>query len=85
VLGIGATVTTQLAFWRSKAMVVIPTFNSLVMLSPLVIEYFTFGISLQPMQYLGIGISIGGVIILTATEKQDRIEGGGRRPEAATA
>jgi drug/metabolite transporter (DMT)-like permease len=84
-LGVAATVTTQLAFWRAKAMVVIPTFNSLVMLSPLVIEYFTFGISLQPMQYLGIGISIGGVIILTATEKQDRIEGGGRRPEAATA
>ena len=75
ILGVAATVFSNVAFWRARAMVVIPTFNSVVMLSPLVIEFFTFGVTLQPLQYVGVLTSVGGVILLTATEKQDRIEG----------
>lgn len=75
ILGVAATVFSNVAFWRARAMVVIPTFNSVVMLSPLLIEFFTFGVTLQPLQYLGALTSVGGVVLLTATEKQDRIEG----------
>ena len=58
-------------------MVVVPTINSFVILSPLIMEYFTFGIFLQPIQYLGIAATVGGVILLTYTDAQDRIEGVG--------
>jgi drug/metabolite transporter (DMT)-like permease len=75
ILGVAATVFSNVAFWRARAMVVIPTFNSMVMLSPLMIEFFTFGVTLQPMQYVGVLTSVAGVVLLTATEKQDRIEG----------
>jgi hypothetical protein len=75
VLVTGALVVTQLAFWRSKAMVVVPTISSVVILAPVVFERFTFGTVLQPLQYLAVGAIIAGVVMLTATEKQDRIEG----------
>jgi len=74
-LGAVALAVTQLAFWRSRAMVVVPTINSFVILAPVVFEYFTFGTVLMPVQYTAVGAIIGGVILLTATEKQDRIEG----------
>jgi len=75
VLGTGALIVTQLAFWRSKAMVVVPTINSFVILTPVVFERFTFKTILQPLQYLAVGAIMTGVVLLTATEKQDRIEG----------
>jgi len=74
--GLGALSITQLAFWRSKAMVVVPTINSFVILAPVVIEYFTFGTVLETAQYAGIAAIIAGVVMLTATEKQDRLEQG---------
>jgi len=75
ICGIMATVFTQLAFWRAKAMVVIPTTNSFIIITPVVIEYFTFGTMLAPVQYLGIAVIVAGVVMLTATEKSDKIEG----------
>lgn len=72
--GLGALATTQLAFWRSSAIVVVPTINSFVILAPVVIEYFTFGTILQTVQYAAITAIIAGVVMLTATEKQDRLE-----------
>jgi len=77
IAGICALVVTQFAFWRARAMVVVPTINSFVILSPLIMEYFTFGTFLQPIQYLGIAATVGGVILLTYTDAQDRIEGVG--------
>ncbi len=74
-LGTVALAVTQFAFWRSKAMVVVPTINSFVILAPVVFEYFTFGTALVPVQYTAVAAIIAGVILLTATEKQDRIEG----------
>jgi drug/metabolite transporter (DMT)-like permease len=73
-IGLAALTTTQLAFWRAKAMVVVPTINSFVILTPVVIEYFTFGTVLQPLQYAAVIAIIGGVVMLTYTEKQDRME-----------
>ena len=75
VLGTVALAVTQLAFWRSRAMVVVPTINSFVILAPVVFERFVFGTVLRPPQYLAVVAIVAGVILLTATEKQDRIEG----------
>ena len=69
--GTVAIVVTQLAFWRGTAMVVVPTINSLMILSPVVLEYFTFGTTLRPVSYLGIAAIVAGVVLLTATEKQE--------------
>jgi len=74
-LGTLALAITQLAFWRSKATVVVPTINSFVILAPVVFERFVFGTVLVPLQYLAVACIIAGVVLLTATEKQDRIEG----------
>lgn len=72
-VGAGALVLTQFAFWRAKAMVVVPTINSFIVFTPVVIEYFTFGTVLKPVQYAAILAIIGGVILLTATETQEKI------------
>ncbi len=69
-----ALTVTQFAFWRSKAMVVVPTINSVMILSPVLLEYFTFGTVLQAPQYLGVAVIVAGVVLLTYTETQDKIE-----------
>lgn len=74
IAAIGALTVTQLAFWRARAMVVVPTINSFVILAPVVMEYFTFGTVLQPVQYAAIALIVAGVVLLTYTEAQDRIE-----------
>jgi drug/metabolite transporter (DMT)-like permease len=74
-LGIGliAVITTQLAFWRARAMVVIPTINSFMILVPVVLEYFVFATVLKPASYVGIATIVVGVVLLTATETQNHI------------
>ena len=66
-----AIVVTQLAFWRGAAMVVVPTINSVMILSPVVLEYFAFGTVLSPVSYLGIVAIVAGVVFLTATERKE--------------
>jgi drug/metabolite transporter (DMT)-like permease len=68
-VGTGALACTQLAFWRSTAMVVVPTINSFVIFTPAIIQYFTFGTVLQSVQYLGIVVIIAGVVPLSMGEK----------------
>jgi len=72
--GLGALILTQLAFWRSTAMVVVPTINSVMILTPAVVEYFTFGRALKAPQFVGMAAIVAGVVLLTATEKQERLE-----------
>jgi len=76
-VGAVALVITQFAFWRARAMVVVPTINSFIILTPVIYEIFTFGTRLEPIQWAAVGAIISGVILLTATAKQDRIEGVG--------
>ena len=64
-MGIVATATTQVGFWRDRAIIVVPTFISLNMIVPAVLEYFIFGVSLQLVQYLAMAGVIGGVIFLS--------------------
>ncbi len=73
ILGIAALTITQFAFWRAPAMIVVPTINSFMILCPVVLDYFTFGTILKPLQYLGVGIIVVGVVLLTYTEAQDHI------------
>jgi len=77
-VGAIALVVTQLAFWRARAMVVVPTINSFIILTPVIYEIFTFGTRLEPIQWASVGAIVLGVILLTATSKQDRIEGVGK-------
>ena len=55
-------------------MVVVPTINSFIILTPVVFEYFTFGTVLAPPQWVAILSIVAGVVLLTATSTQDRIE-----------
>lgn len=64
-IGNGALAMTQLAFWRAPAMVVVPTTNSFVIFTPVVLQYFTFGTVLHPVQLLAVGVIIAGVVRLT--------------------
>lgn len=73
--GLLALITSQLAFWRARAIIVVPTTNSFVILTPVIIQYFTFHAMLRPVQYLAVAVIVLGVIFLTYTEKQERIEG----------
>lgn len=68
IIGTGALGVTQLAFWRAKAMVVVPTTNSFVILTPVFIEFFASGTILHPAQYAGIGAIVIGVVLLTTAD-----------------
>lgn len=72
-VGSGALVLTQFAFWRARAMVVVPTTNSFVILTPAIYQILTFDTRLLPMQWVAVGAIVLGVILLTATSKQDRM------------
>ena len=61
----GALALTQFAFWRAAALVVVPTINSAIILTPLLMEYFTFGAALAPVQYLAVAVIVLGVVLLT--------------------
>jgi len=64
-LGIAATTTSQIGFLRDRAIIVVPTFISFNMIVPAILEYFVFGVSLRPIQYLAMGGIIFGVIFLS--------------------
>jgi len=64
-----ALVLTQVAFFKGKAVLVVPTINSFIILTPLLVEYFTFKTVLLPVQYLGVAIIVSGVILLTTSPK----------------
>ncbi len=68
--GILALTITQVAFFKGTAVLVVPTINSFIILTPLVVEYFTFGTLLNLVQYLGVAIIIAGIIILTTSPRQ---------------
>ena len=71
--GAFALTATQFAFWRAPAMIVIPTINAFMILSPVVLEYFTFGTVLEIPQYGGIVIITAGAVFLTYNDVQDKL------------
>lgn len=67
VLGLFALVITQLAFFRGRAMVVVPTINSFMIAGPPLIEYAVRGTGLAAMQLVGLAVIVAGVIVLTTS------------------
>ena len=65
-IGIGATIFTQLGFWRDRAIIVVPSFMSFNIVIPAVLEYYVFGVVLQPAQFVALAAIIAGVIFLSA-------------------
>ena len=70
ILGNIGFVMTNLAFFHGTGIVIVPTVNSFLMISPMVMEVFIFRTVLGPMQYAGAGIIILGVILLTSSPSQ---------------
>jgi drug/metabolite transporter (DMT)-like permease len=66
-----ALALTQFAFWRATALAVVPTINSFMILIPVLMEYFTFGTVLQPLQYLALLSIVLGVLILTTSPRPE--------------
>ena len=69
--GGSALVLTQVAFWRASALSVVPTINSFMILIPVVMEYFTFGTVLQPLQYFAVLVIVFGVVLLTTAPRPE--------------
>ena len=65
-----ALALTQVAFFKATAVVVVPTINSFVILTPLAVKYFTFGALLNLSQYAGVAMVITGILILTTSPRQ---------------
>ncbi len=73
-IGICALAITQLAFFRGRAMVVVPTINSFMIGGPPVIEYVVLGTALGPMQLVGMAVIVAGVVVLTTTSEGIRAQ-----------
>jgi len=69
--GGSALTLTQVAFWRASALSVVPTINSFMILIPVLMEYFTFGTVLQPVQYLAVLVIVLGVVLITTSSRQE--------------
>lgn len=67
VLGFGALAVTQLAFFRGRALVVVPTINSFMIAGPPLIEFVVLGTTLALLQLVGFAVVVAGVIVLTTT------------------
>jgi len=65
--GASALALTQVAFLRSRAVVVVPCINSFTILMPMLLEFLVYNINLSVPQYLGIIVLIPGVVVLSTT------------------
>lgn len=68
-VGTIALVITQFAFFRGRAMVVVPTINSFMIAGPPLIEYVVRGTTLAGMQLAGLGVIVAGVVVLTSSSE----------------
>lgn len=73
--GIFATVFTQIGFWRDRALIVVPTYTSLTMMTPAVMEYLVFGFRLDTVQYLSLLFIVAGVVVLCSGAPEAVIAG----------
>lgn len=74
-VGAGALAVTQYAFLHSRAIVVVPSVNSFIILTPVLLEYFIFHTWLVPLQYLSVVVIVAGVFLLSCTSKEPEAEG----------
>ncbi len=67
--GTAALVLTQVAFLRSRAVVVVPCSNSLMILVPALLERAILGVSIGRGQMVGIAAIVAGIVLMTATRE----------------
>lgn len=67
--GTSALVLTQVAFFRSRAVVVVPCSNSFMILIPVLLERAILGVTISTGQAVGIVAIIAGVVLMTATRE----------------
>ncbi len=67
---LSALAITQVAFFKGTAVLVVPTINSFIILTPLMVEYSTFGTLLNLTQYSGVAVIVIGIVMLTTSPKQ---------------
>jgi len=64
-IGTAALAITQLAFFRGRALLVVPTINSLMIGGPPILEYAVVGTALTTEQLVGMAVIVVGVVVLT--------------------
>jgi len=68
ILGNIGFLMTNLAFFHGAGIVIVPTVNSFLMISPMIFEVFIFRTTLTPMQYIGAAAIVAGVVVLTTAK-----------------
>ncbi len=75
-IGNGAFLMTNLAFFHGTGIVIVPTVNSVLIIVPMIMEIFLLKVVLNPIQYVGAAIIIVGVILITTgAEKNGERDG----------
>ena len=85
-MGNGAFFMTNVAFFYGTGIVIVPTVNTFLIISPMVMEFFVFKSSLTIIQYIGVAIIVAGVILLTTGPGQQvKSDSEEKTPEPAPA
>lgn len=69
---VSALVFTQIGFLGGRAVVVVPCINACTILTPILLEYLIYGITLNTVQYLSVTGILGGVILLSSTGMESK-------------
>ncbi|MBU0993097.1 MAG: hypothetical protein KJ737_11445 [Proteobacteria bacterium] len=75
IAAVSALVFTQIGFLGGRAVVVVPCINACTILTPILLEYLIYGITLNTIQYFSILGILGGVILLSSTGMETRNPG----------
>lgn len=67
--GTSALALTQVAFFKSRAVVVVPCSNSFMILVPVLLERAILGVTISPGQGIGMAIVIAGIVLMTSTRE----------------
>ena len=67
--GTSALALTQVAFFKSRAVVVVPCSNSFMILVPVLLERAILGVTISRGQAMGMAIVIVGIVAMTATRE----------------
>lgn len=73
--GTSALVLTQVAFFKSRAVVVVPCSNSLMILVPVLLERAILGVTISPGQAAGMVVIVAGIVVMTATREPPPVAG----------
>ena len=70
-IGTGALVITQIAFFKGRAVVVVPCVNSITILAPALLERRLFDTTLGAAQYVALAVIVLGVIVISSSRDEE--------------